>query len=87
MSSMHIYLFKNIYIVHRLPEKLAKSKRLKEDIAEKLETVQKNAKRRFLAERCVFAGSVESILVVDPFVLQRMEHSFIRQALSIRILG
>ena len=41
MSFMHMFLLENIYIVHRLHEKLTKSKRFKEDIARKFETVQK----------------------------------------------
>ena len=41
MSFMHMFLLKNIYIVHRLHEKLTKSKRFKEDIARKFGTVQK----------------------------------------------
>jgi hypothetical protein len=36
-----MFLLKNIYIVHRLHEKLTKSKRFKGDIARKFETVQK----------------------------------------------
>ena len=53
MSFMHMFLLKNIYIVHRLHEKLTKSKRFKEDIARKFGTVTKNAKLRFVVERAV----------------------------------
>ena len=54
MSSMHMYLYKNIYIVHRLPEKFTKSKRFKEDIVANSKPGKKNAKLRFVVERAVF---------------------------------
>jgi hypothetical protein len=60
MSSVHIFLSKNIYIVHRLPEKFTKSKRFKEDLVANPKPIKKKAKLRFVVERAVFASRVRS---------------------------
>jgi len=81
MSSLHRLLLKNIYIVHRLHEKLTKSKRFKEDNTRKFETIQKTQNFVLWWIGLCFQGVLSRKQVVAGFVEQTIRLSCIRQSL------
>ena len=82
MSSMYMFLLNNICIVHRLHEKLTKSKRFKEVIVRKFATVQKTQSFVLCWRGLRLQGVVSRKQVVACFVEQSMRLSGIRQSLS-----
>ena len=82
MSFINMFLLKNIYIVHRLHEKLTKCKRLKEGIARKFKSFRKTQNEVLRWGELCLQGVISRKKVVVRFIEQRMR-SGVYQAISL----